>query len=253
MQQSDSQVHNPGRLVRVHDTNEPTLAAFVGKVFRILTSSDVGIIAQPDGGGELVFFEFNGATGFDLDPQGNFAFAPAAADSSVYDLGNHGALGDFLSHDTRIINEAIAISTSPAPVFAAPVVGSVAAPAPAVSEPPWWAVFSRGTIFVVDQTDNQAYKYCQGVLFKAVEVSEQGILAVARCGSGLGRGTVWLPFDGNTTFTTNPPEWQGLVVEFPNLDRDVEVYDVVTHSYFPVVSFYVDFFPLVPFAPVIWF
>ena len=256
----------PKTIILVANSDDPRIKPLIGKIFQTLFAEEGGLLANPAIGNGLdaVYFCF-GQTDFTIGPAGNFSFAPLNSCSRVFDSGASPGqeitgLADFCP-DQAFLRNIIALSTtSPAVCSSTPIVSNLQ-PIPIVgtgaaqsqpiaaetAQPSWNEMFEKGTVFVVEQTDNPIYSQYQGIVFRSINATQTGVLAVAQVGTNV-PDTVWLPFDGQTTFTVNPAG----TFTFPNLEADDRVYNIETMTYMPVLDFCPMFFSDYYFAPIYW-
>jgi hypothetical protein len=248
--ESDYLLFQPGKTVLLKSSPNYNCIPYLESVMRVIAADAVGVLAQLALDGSpvekpVIFLEFDGETQFSFVAPGFYKYGQLQPTTPVIDLGSgeKSTMGDFYGAFFDRPQPAPQPAPAPAP---APVAGQ-----PQVApEPDWTLQFQPGTVYQLANTTNPALGRYVGVTFQSTHASTAGVLGIPERNSGLAEA-VFLPFDGTSEFTLNPP---GTYSFASGLGAGQQVYNPVTSSYVvveefcPAYGYYYD-----PFMPVVYY
>jgi hypothetical protein len=233
----DPEFFKRGNVLHIKSSKDGAVALYAEKQVRIIQpEANVGILAQlctdEVGTSPILFIPFDENTVFERVPTGVAKFGKIEASTQVLDLGTgeHQTLESFYPAFLDELKAAAAAAPPP--------------PAPG-SEPDWSRAFGPGTIFALTSSTNPALARYVGKVFKSSHADNAGILAVPEQNSGL-TDALYLPFDGLSEFTTNPPGtysfangvpqdqqvWNGSTGTYGYVTEFVPAYEPVSYAYY---------------------
>jgi hypothetical protein len=237
-----------GKTILLQRTANVNALNYIECVMRVIMADASGVLAQlaksgTDDNRPVLFVPFDGTTTFGFVAPGFSQYAQLLPTSEVIDLES---------------NTASTMGVFYAPYFEAPAPAPTPAPLPNQPQPSapvvaadtsWLREWQSGTVFQVASTTNPGLGRYVGRIFQVTQADVNGVLALPERNSGLTEA-VYVPFDGNTEFTLNPP---GTFSFASGLGAGQQVYSPVTSSYVAVETFCPTYGYYYEPAPVVYF
>lgn len=237
-----------GKQFQVEASVNPLVVPYVGRVMMsIFAEAGVGVLAQvsqyeSQEPAQMVFIPFDVTTSFLAVARGVSKYSLASGATPVTDLGDGvvKAVAEFYPpfvEDLQRMAQQSAQRCADLPGGGQQVVEA------AVTD--FSPQFSANTIFLVASSSNPTMQRYVGCVFKSLGATINGVMAVGDQNSGVNEA-VFLPFDGTTDFTLNPP---GTYTFVNGIQQSQPVYNVQTQTY---VSYDVVCPTYIP-APVVYY